>query len=92
MLNPATVQGCGIIDSGFQRLTVLDVLFAYLFYSNILPCQESEKKCAAFCKKYLEEWVEVFITYIQSKAMVPCLEPILKRIKNQKLHTLCTIN
>ena len=25
-------------------------------------------------------------------AMVPCLEPISKRIKNQKLHTLCTIN
>ena len=28
----------------------------------------------------------------QVVAMVPCLEPISKRIKNQKLHTLCTIN
>ena len=26
------------------------------------------------------------------QAMVPCLEPVSKKIKNQKLHTLCTIN
>ena len=25
-------------------------------------------------------------------AMVPCLEPILNKNKNKKLHTLCTIN
>ncbi|EDR08140.1 uncharacterized protein LACBIDRAFT_297893 [Laccaria bicolor S238N-H82] len=44
-------------------------------------------------------FVDVYINrHLQSmaalpaQAMVPCLEPILKRIKNQKLHILCTIN
>ncbi|KIK00313.1 hypothetical protein K443DRAFT_100553 [Laccaria amethystina LaAM-08-1] len=36
-------------------------------------------------------WKETIIEP-SNKAMVPCLEPNLKRIKNQKLGTLCTIN
>ena len=34
----------------------------------------------------------VKITDDRLSAIVPCLEPISKRIKNQKLHSLCTIN
>lgn len=46
MHNPATVQGCGITDSGLQRLTVLDVLFAFFFYS----AKRLKKMCWIFKK------------------------------------------
>ena len=35
---------------------------------------------------------DISVQMAVQRAMVPCLEPIPKRIQNQKLHSLCTIN
>ena len=53
----------------------------YSRWSSILACSK------------LEDTLDIVLLILgKGLAMVPCLEPISKRIKNQKLHTLYTIN